>query len=75
MILHRRNNIILALKNQEGHLIHSQEELETKLANYYNSLLKEPRNDQDQDIKKIAKNIPKILTEEHNKLLLRKVSL
>ena len=75
MIDQRRNKRILALKNQEGHLIHSQEELETELTNYFNSLLKEPRNDQDQDIKKITKNIPKILTEDHNKMLIRKVSL
>jgi len=67
MIHHRRNNRILALKNQDGHLIHSLEELETELNHYFNSALKETRNDQNQDIKKITKHIPKILTEEHNK--------
>jgi len=75
MIHHRKNNRILALKNQEGHLIHSQEDLETELNHYFSSLLKEPRNDQDHDIKKINKNIPKILTEDHNKMIQRKVSL
>ena len=65
----------MALKNQEGNLIHSQEELETQLNHYFRSLLAEPRNDQDQDIKKITKHIPKILTEDHNKILLRKFSL
>lgn len=47
MIQHRRNNIIIALKNQEDHLMHSQVELETELTNYFSSLLKEPSNDQD----------------------------
>eukprot|EP00253_Pinus_taeda_P024684 PITA_24684 len=75
MIQHKRNNRILALKNREGHLIHSQEEMEVELTHYFSSLLKEQRNDHDQDIKKITKHIPKILTKEHNKILLRKVSL
>ena len=75
MIQHRRKNQILALKSQEGHLIHSQEELETELNHYFKSLLKEPRNDQDREIKKNTKNIPKILMEDHNKMLLSKVSI
>lgn len=75
MIQHSKNKFFLALKNQDGHLIHSHEELETGLNHYFSFLLKEPRNDRDQDIKKITKNIPKILTKDHNKMLLRKVSL
>jgi len=75
MIQHKRNNRILALKNQEGQLIHPQEELEAELTRYFSSFLKEPRNDQDRDIKKITNHIPKILIEENNKMLLRKVSL
>lgn len=69
MIQHRINHRILALKNREGHLIHSWEEMEEELTQYFSSLLKEPRNDQDEDIKKTTKHIPKILTEDHNKMI------
>lgn len=75
MIQHRRNNIILALKNREGHLIHSHEELEVELTHYFGSILKETRNDQAKEIKNITNHIAKILTEEHNRMLLRKVPL
>lgn len=88
MIQHKRDNWILALKNQEGHLIHSQEEMEEeghlihsqeemedKLTQYFSTLLTEPRNNQADDIQKITNHIPKILTEDHNKMLMKKVSL
>lgn len=75
MIQNRRNNRVLALKNIEGNFIHSHEEMVEELNQYSSTLLIEPRNDQARDIQKITHNIPEILTKEHNKMLVRKVSL
>lgn len=55
MIQHIRNNIILALKNKEGNLIHSHEKMEEKLNQYFNTLFMKPRNDHARNIQKTMK--------------------
>lgn len=75
MIQHRRHNRVLALKNREGNLIQSHEEMEDELNYYFSTLLSEPRTDQARAIQYITKNILVILIKDHNKMILRKVSM
>jgi len=49
--------------------------MEKELNQYFSSFLKDPRSDQAEDIKKITNHIPKNLTKDYNKMLMRKVSL
>eukprot|EP00253_Pinus_taeda_P029733 PITA_29733 len=51
------------------------EEIELKLLNYFKQTHQEPQVDRMQAIGKITKNIPKVITEEHNQLLLRPIDL
>lgn len=51
------------------------EDIEEEFINHFKKVHQEPQIDRMQVIEKITKNIPKIITEEHNQLLLRSVSL
>lgn len=47
----------------------------SELNEYFNNLLKEPRIDKTREIKEITHNIPVILNQDHNKMLLREVTM
>jgi len=49
--------------------------MEEELTQYFNSLVKEPSNDQEKDIKNITNHIRKIFSNDHNKMIMRKVEL
>ena len=51
------------------------EEIELKLLNYFKQAHQEPQMDRMQAIGKITENIPKLIIEEHNQILLRPVNL
>lgn len=51
------------------------EEIETTLLNYFKWMHREPSGDQSQAIEKITQNIPKLISKEHNKMLLKPVEL
>lgn len=51
------------------------EEIETALLNYFKQMHQEPNGDRSQAIEKITRNIPKLISEEHNKMFLKPVDL
>lgn len=69
------NNNITHIQNEQGVKVEKHEEIELKLLNYFKQAHQEPQVDRMQAIGKITENIPKLVTEEHNQLLLRPVNL
>jgi len=74
-IQHRMNNNIFHLQNAQGRRVESHEEIESEFLNYFKQVHKEPNTDRLQDIRKITRHIPKLITEEHDQLLLRPIDL
>ena len=60
----------LPRKYFRGQIQHRQE-----LIRYYKDLLTNPFHDQQQSIDKITRNIPRILTQEHNEALMRPINV
>jgi len=75
MIQHRRQNEILGLKPIEGSMVHNHEDIEKELNKYFKNLLEEPKVDRARAIREITNNIPPILNQDHNRMLLRKVMM
>jgi len=55
--------------------VEEYEEIEGELPNYFRQMHSEPNIDRSRAIGKITRNIPKIISEEHNQLLLKPVDL
>lgn len=75
IIQYRRHHKILGHKSKQGSTIHTHEDIVSELNEYFNNLLKEPRIDKTREIKEITHNIPVILNQDHNKMLLREVTM
>eukprot|EP00253_Pinus_taeda_P023692 PITA_23692 len=59
----------------EGAKVGTHEEIESEILNYFKQVHQEPHGDRSRAIEKITLNIPKIISEEHNELLLKSVYL
>ena len=68
------HNTISFIKNQEGEKVEDHAEIEQVLINHFQSMHQEPFQDRILAIDKITQNVPKLVTEEHNQLLLCPVS-
>lgn len=66
-----QKNRITHLKSQTGRIVEKQSELEQHLVQLYSNLLHETDEDQGGDIVEITSQIPKLVTLEHNILLMR----
>jgi len=71
----RRNNFISHIKNEQGDRIETHEGIEEEFLRYFKEAHQEPNIDRLPAIDKILRNIPKLITEEHNLLLLRHINM
>lgn len=69
------NNAIAHLQNKQGERLEKHEDIERELINHFKTVHQEPPIDRQPAINKILQHIPKIITEEHNQLLLRPVTM
>jgi len=75
MIQHRQRNKILSIKDQDGERIIEHEGIEQVLKDYHEDILKEPQVDRSEAIKVICSTIPRLVTEDQNKALMRASNL
>ena len=70
-IQRRHSNKITHLITEDGETLHSHDDLETHLVNYFQDLLTEPIPDRSAAITRITRCIPTLVTQEQNDALLR----
>lgn len=66
---------ITHIQNEQGIRVETHEDIEAELLNYFKHVHREPNIDRSQAIKKITGNIPKLISEEHNQMLLKPVDI
>jgi len=69
------NNHISHIKNEKGCRIETHEGIEEEFLRYFKQDHQEPNIDRTSSIDKVLRHIPKLITEEHNILLLKPTSL
>ena len=69
------HNNITNIQNPQGNELEKHEDIEQEFITHFKKVHQGPQIDRLQAIEKIPKNIPKIITEEHNQLLIRPISL
>ena len=75
MIHHHKKNRILSLKNRQGLILSTHNEIEEELNHHFENILKENNHDNEAHIRKITSNIPTTLSREHNQMLLKKITI
>eukprot|EP00253_Pinus_taeda_P035962 PITA_35962 len=75
MVHHRQRNIIFSIKNENGERIVEQEGIERVLMDYHKGILTKPQVDRSEAIRQICRVIPRMVTEDQNKALMRAASL
>ena len=73
-IQRRMHNTISFIQNQEEDRVENHAEIEEDFIHHFQAVHQEPQIDRQLAIERITKNVPKIITKEHNQLLLRPVS-
>jgi len=68
-------NCITHIRNVQGEKIETHDEIEGEFLNYFKEALQEPNINRIPAINKLLKSIPKVITEEHNNLLIKPISL
>lgn len=71
----RMTNQISYVNNEEGNKVETHEEIEKEFLNYFKKMNQEPTINRAEAIDNITKQIPRLITEDHNTLLLKPVSL
>jgi hypothetical protein len=74
MVHHRYINIITQLEDAQGNPIREHNKIVEELTNYYKDLLTETIDDRMPTIDKITRNIPSLITLEHNEALMRPIT-
>eukprot|EP00253_Pinus_taeda_P007598 PITA_07598 len=74
-IQRRMHNNITHIQNEQGIKVEKHEEIEAELLNYFKQVHKEPISDRSQAIQNITSKIPKLISDEHNQMLLKPVDL
>ena len=69
------HNNIAFLNNNQGDRLEVHEDIENKLREYFQNILREPEGNRNQAIQSITQHIPKIITGDHNFMLLQPVTL
>eukprot|EP00253_Pinus_taeda_P009857 PITA_09857 len=69
------HNNITHIQNEQGIKVENHEEIESTLVNYFKQMHQEPNCDRTQAIEEITRNIPKLISEEHNQMLLRLIDI
>eukprot|EP00253_Pinus_taeda_P008610 PITA_08610 len=75
MVHHRQRNRIFSIKNENGERIVEQEGIERLLMDYHKGILTEHQLDRSEAIRQICRVIPRMVTEDENKALMRAASL
>eukprot|EP00253_Pinus_taeda_P003838 PITA_03838 len=75
MIHHRQRNRIFSIKNEGGERIVEQEGIEKVLMEYHKGILTESLMGRFEAIKEVCTAIPRIVTEDQNRALMRAASL
>eukprot|EP00253_Pinus_taeda_P026164 PITA_26164 len=75
MIKHRQRNKILSIKDKNGNRVVEQAEIEQVLIDHHKGILSEPQAHRMQAIQEICSAIPRLVTEDQNKALMRAVTL
>jgi exonuclease III len=74
-MVHRRYiNKITQLEDAQGNPIREHNRIAEELTNYYKDLLTETNDDRMPAINKITRNIPSLITQEHNEALTRPIT-
>eukprot|EP00253_Pinus_taeda_P031183 PITA_31183 len=71
----RMHNQISQLTNAQGEKIETQAGIEQEFLQYFKTMSQEPDINRTEEIETIVSNIPRLITEEHNTLLLKPISL
>lgn len=71
----RMINHISHIKNEQGNKVETHEGIEAEFLKYFEKAHQEPDINRMPAINKVIKNIPRIITEEHNSLLLKPINL
>lgn len=69
------HNNITYIQNSQGERLEKHEDVEQEFLTHFKKVHQEPQIDRLQAIEKITENVPNIIIEEHNQLLLRPISL
>eukprot|EP00253_Pinus_taeda_P021647 PITA_21647 len=75
MIKHRQRNMILSIKDKNGNRVVEQAEIEQALMDHHKEILSEPQADRMHAIQEICSAIPRLVTEDQNKALMRAATL
>eukprot|EP00253_Pinus_taeda_P017343 PITA_17343 len=75
MIKHRQGNRILSIKNKNGERVVEQNEIEQVLMDHHKEILTEPPVDRTRAIQEICSAIPRLVSEDQNKALMRAVTI
>eukprot|EP00253_Pinus_taeda_P011982 PITA_11982 len=75
MIKHRQGNRILSIKNKNGERVVEQNEIEQVLVDYHKEILTEPQVDRTRAIQEICSAIPRLVSEDQNRALMRAVTI
>lgn len=74
-IQRRMNNTISHIQNSQGDKMKKKEDIEIELTNHFKTVHQGQPTDRQSAINEILQHIPKLITEEHNQLLLRPVTI
>lgn len=69
-IQRRMHNTITFIQKQDGGRVEKHTEIEQEFINHFKEVLQEPQIDRRLEIEEITQLVPKVITEEHNQLLL-----
>eukprot|EP00253_Pinus_taeda_P030654 PITA_30654 len=71
----RMHNQISQVTNAQGDKLETQEDIEKEFLNYFKDMCQEPNINRDEAINNISRNIPRLVSEDQNTLLLKPISL
>eukprot|EP00253_Pinus_taeda_P009137 PITA_09137 len=71
----RSSNRILELKSNTGEILKNHNEISTQLTDHFKSIAQEPHINREKAIKDLTEAIPRIITEDQNWALCRKISM
>eukprot|EP00253_Pinus_taeda_P016963 PITA_16963 len=75
IVQRRMHNKIPFIQNEEGVKVEEHEKIEEILLNHFQQVHQEQAVDRQRAIGKITSNIPKLVTKEHNELLMRPIQI
>lgn len=72
-VQHRQQNKIYRLKARDGTILEEQRPIEQELIRYYSELLSKQEDEDQRSRRNITQHIPKLVTQDHNSLLMRPI--